>query len=253
MKIALIGTGKVAAHLTERLKRLSLDLSGVLGSSTTKTASFSSFHNIHSLNNYADLAQFDLCFVCVQDSHIRSVLNESLKYCNCVTLSGTFDIHELEKSTFKLGVFYPLQTFSKDALIDFEKIPFFIESEDTEFEQELMNLAEIIGKEGISMNAEQRKHLHLTAVFLNNFTHHICALGNEYAKENNIEFHWFEALLDETFRKIVGGASFKDQTGPAQRGDQNTMEKHIQLLDEMKANVYKTLSDSIQRKKLIND
>lgn len=249
MKIALIGTGNVATHLSERLKELSLNLCGVLGSSPEKTKAFSGSYNIPSLENYSELSEFHLAFVCVQDSRLEAVLNEVSKYCNCVTVSGTFDIQQLKTTIFNLGVFYPLQSFSKDAVIDFRKIPFFIESDNKAFEKELIDLAEIIGSQGIIMNSDQRIHLHLTAVFLNNFAHHVSALGNEYATENNIDFHWFESLLEETFRKIAKGASFSDQTGPAQRNDQNTMQKHLDLLDEMKAKVYQTLSDSIQNKK----
>ena len=248
MKIALIGTGNVATHLAKRLKQCSIEIVGVLGSSKEKTIQFSENHQINSFSSYSDLSKAELTIVCVQDDHLKEVLANALNYSNCVTTSGTFDIRNLNSSSFESGVFYPLQSFSKDAIIDFEKIPFFIETENKTFEGKLIELGNVLGKEAIQMNAESRLNLHVTAVFLNNFTHHISAFANEFAQSKGVEFSWFEALIDETFRKVKKGASFGDQTGPAQRGDKETIEKHLQLLDEMKAKVYATISESIHQK-----
>ncbi len=249
MKIALIGTGNVATHLARRLKECSIEVVGALGSSKEKTIPFSENYQINSFSSYSDLSEAELTIVCVQDHNLKEVLTKALKYSNCVTTSGTFDIGTINNSSsFQSGVFYPLQSFSKDAIIDFEKIPFFIETENKKFEAKLIQLGNVLGKEAIQMNAESRLNLHVTAVFLNNFTHHISALANEFAQSKGVEFSWFEALIDETFRKIKKGASFADQTGPAKRDDQETIQKHLHLLNEMKAKVYATISESIHKK-----
>jgi len=249
MKIALIGTGNVATHIVKRLKQLSIEVVGVLGSSEEKTTAFAQNHQINSFSSYSDLSTAELTMVCVQDDRLTQVLSEALPFCDCATTSGTYDISGMTKTPFQLGVFYPLQTFSKNAVIDFEKVPFFIESDNHSLETKLMELGNLLGKEAVQMNAESRLNLHVTAVFLNNFTHHICALGNEFAQSKGIELSWFEALIDETLRKVKKGALFTDQTGPAKRGDKETIQKHLQLLDEMKAKVYATISDSIYQKK----
>ena len=253
MKIALIGTGNVATHIATRMIELKLDVYGVLGSSNTKSQAFSRKTGIKAILNYQDLSEADLAIVCIQDNKLEAILCETLKYCNCVTTSGTFDVTKLPEMRFRAGVFYPLQSFASDTKVDFSKIPFFIEAPDKLFETELLELGNSLGKEAVAFNATDRTNLHITAVFLNNFTNHICALGNEFAQSKAIDFSWFEALIDETFRKIKRGPSFKDQTGPAQRGDSETMQKHLLLLDEMKAKVYSTLSESIQQKKQTND
>jgi len=253
MKIALIGTGNVATHIANRIIELNLDLFGVLGSSTVKTQLFSEKTGIKALKDYSELSKADLAIVCVQDNKLETTLKETLEFCNCVTTSGTFDITRLPKMNFEAGVFYPLQSFAADTEVDFSKIPFFIEAADRLFEKELLQLGNQLGKEAVIFNASDRINLHITAVFLNNFSNHICALGNEFAQSKGIDFSWFEALIDETFRKIKRGASFKDQTGPAQRGDTETMQKHLQLLDEMKAKIYSTISESIQQKNQTHD
>lgn len=245
MKIALLGTGNVAAHLVPAIQSSSAELLGVLGRTPEKTTVFSSLYRCNAFNSIEALSEADLIVACVRDGDLPELLPQLATLAPVVTTSGSFDIHPLGTTPYPIGVFYPLQTFSPGALIHFKDITFFIESKDETLKQQLFAFGNELGKTAIEMSSEQRTHLHLTAVFLNNFTHHVSALGKTYGEAHGMDYSWFAALLDETFRKIKNGASDADQTGPARRNDTNSIQKHLELLDPAQRAVYEALSNSI--------
>lgn len=248
MKIAIVGTGNVASQLVKRFQELQFPLFGVLGSTKEKTNCFSEKHAITALDNPASVSGTDLTILCVQDSKLGELIPLFSEYSNVVTTSGTFDITPYSESENAVGVFYPLQSFSSGVSINFSSIPVFIESADNEFLATLMKLANDIGESGIEMAGSERVHLHLGAVFINNFTHHINSLAKEYGNDHHIDFSWYSALIDETFRKIKLGARDEDQTGPARRNDRESIQKHLELLDPKMKIVYQALTESIQQK-----
>lgn len=248
MKIAIVGTGNVASQLVIRFQELGVSLLGILGSSPEKTKSFSEKHGIVALESHKQFSDADLTVLCVQDSKLPELIPVFSNYSAIATTSGTFDITTFSNSKYPIGVFYPLQSFTAGATIDFSTIPIFVESAEANFILLLKNLADQIGKVGIEMSGSERVHLHLGAVFINNFTHHINSLAREYGNDHNIDFSWYTALIDETFRKIKLGAQDEDQTGPARRNDEGSIRKHLELLDTQKKIIYQCLSESIQQK-----
>jgi predicted short-subunit dehydrogenase-like oxidoreductase (DUF2520 family) len=71
-------------------------------------------------------------------------------------------------------------------------------------------------------------------------------------EKNGLPFDAMLPLIDETARKVHGLHPKVAQTGPAVRGDENVMGKHLEMLEdepEIKE-IYRLISDSIQ--KIIN-
>ncbi len=248
MKIAIVGTGNVASQLVKRLQELQFPLFGVLGSTKEKTNHFSEKHAITALDNPESVSDADLTILCVQDTKLDKLIPLFSAYSNVVTTSGTFDITPYSESENAVGVFYPLQSFSPGVSLDFASIPVFVESDNHDLLVTLMKLAGDIGKIGIEMRGSERVHLHLGAVFINNFTHHLNSLAKGYGDDHHIDFSWYSALIDETFRKIKLGARDEDQTGPARRNDRESIQRHLELLDPKMRIVYQTLTESIQQK-----
>ena len=149
--------------------------------------------------------------------------------------------------TPNIGVFYPLQTFSKSKRVDFEEVPFFIESENTETEKVLMAMGKAISKKVFKISSTDRKALHVAAVFASNFTNHMMYIAEKVMKENKLKFDWLKPLIAETINKSLSIGPEKAQTGPARRGDLEILDRHLEFLQENEpiAEIYKVISQHI--------
>ena len=98
-------------------------------------------------------------------------------------------------------------------------------------------------------DSEQRRNIHLAAVFTCNFANHMYALGERLLQKNGLPFDILLPLIDETARKVHGLSPRSAQTGPAVRCDTGVIEKHLDMLaDEPEMQrLYRLLSDDIHR------
>ncbi|MCS6833231.1 MAG: DUF2520 domain-containing protein, partial [Flammeovirgaceae bacterium] len=153
-----------------------------------------------------------------------------------------------DKVAEEIGVFYPLQTFSKDKEVDFSQIPFFIEANTTSLTDFLVKIASRLSNEVYEMNSEERKRLHLAAVFACNFTNHLLTIAHQELMKLKVPFEVLHPLIVATINKALEITPFAAQTGPAIRRDQNTMSIHLQLLEErpLVQQIYRLLSENIQ-------
>lgn len=246
IKVALIGSGNVAQHLIKAFaKSKKIDVTQVF--SRQKEALTSLLDSDKITNNLNDLAAADVYIIAVSDDAIATVSSQ-LPFENrlVVHTSGSVPLDALDQKNRK-GSFYPLQTFSKKAEVDFSQIPIFLESENESDFKLLENLAENVSQKVYKINSEQRKALHVSAVFVNNFVNHLYQIGNEICLENKVPFEVLKPLILETANKVMTLSPKEAQTGPAIRNDKQTIASHLALLsDENQKNIYKTLTQSIQ-------
>ncbi|OGS74999.1 MAG: hypothetical protein A3G95_05235, partial [Flavobacteria bacterium RIFCSPLOWO2_12_FULL_31_7] len=189
----------------------------------------------------------DIYIICVTDNAISDVSNQ-LPFENrlVVHTSGSTDFDVLDAKN-KRGVFYPLQTFSKNKTVDFSEIPICLETENASDYLIVEKLAKSISNSVYKIDGKQRKAIHVSAVFACNFVNHLYEIGNEICVENNIPFEILQPLIEETAQKIKTLSPKDAQTGPAVRNDSKTIEKHIDFLtDENQKEIYKILTKSIQ-------
>jgi predicted short-subunit dehydrogenase-like oxidoreductase (DUF2520 family) len=191
----------------------------------------------------------DIIIVAVPDHKLKGVL-ENIR-CRPDTLvahtAGSFGIDLFPGYLSRRGVFYPLQTFSRERKVDFTGLPVLLESSDIHSSALLEELAASIGAKSFFVNTEQRIMIHLAAVFICNFTNHMLTGGKMVAEKAGIPFEIFYPLLQETISKAIELGPEQSQTGPAVRNDQNTIEKHLELLSfspELKK-IYKEITMSI--------
>src|SRR5690606_6976147 len=130
-----------------------------------------------------DLKPADITLISVTDSAIAEV-SVNIPYNDALVAhtSGTTALEVLNDKNRK-GVFYPLQTFSKSKKINFKEVPLCLEAEDIDDLNELKLLAEELSDKVFEISSEQRKSLHVAAVFVSNFTNHLYSIGNEICKE----------------------------------------------------------------------
>lgn len=246
IKVVLIGSGNVAHHLIEAFAKSKIvEVTQVF--SRQKESVSPLFDSNKITDDYNNLAKADLYIIAVSDDAIATVSSQlTFKNRLVVHTSGSVSLDVLDKKNRK-GSFYPLQTFSKKKAVDFSQIPICLESEnDSDFEL-LDKVAQSISNTVFKINSEQRKALHVSAVFVNNFVNHLYQMGNEICEANKVPFQILKPLILETANKVMTLSPAAAQTGPAIRNDKQTIASHLDfLLDENQKNIYTILTQSIQ-------
>ncbi len=250
IKASIIGSGKVAQHLIVALQNsiingAEIELVQVHTRQKSTVSHLLDFNKI--TDDWSTLAEADLYIIAVSDDAISNV-SEQIPYKNklVVHTSGGISLEALAPNNRK-GVFYPLQTFSKNKVVNFKTIPICIESQNASDFQLLQKVAQSISDSVFAINSEQRKALHVAAVFVSNFSNHMYKIGNDICIENNLPFEILSPLIQETAEKITQLSPNEAQTGPAIRNDKETINAHLTLLsDENQKNIYTILTQSIQ-------
>ncbi|WP_276359763.1 Rossmann-like and DUF2520 domain-containing protein [Daejeonella sp. H1SJ63] len=249
MKIVLLGSGNVATHLGRAFKMAGQTVSQVWSRNLLHAAELADTLAAEPVTDLFDLEpDADLYIISVKDEGIadlasRLKLNDKL----VVHTSGTTGISALEGVSSKFGVFYPLQTFSKVKSVEFRQIPIAVEGNTPEVCALIRSIADRLSENVIELDSEQRRTLHISAVFACNFTNHLFALAKELLEEQKLDFDLLRPLIAETAEKIQMNDPASVQTGPAVRGDVSTMSAHLELLrnkPELKL-IYEKLSQSI--------
>ncbi|MCC9074315.1 DUF2520 domain-containing protein [Flavobacterium sp. F-65] len=246
IKITLIGSGNVSQHLINAFaKNSAIELIEVY--SRTKKDISPLLNSNKIVTDLTLLKEADLYIIAVSDDAIATV-SEQLPFKNklVVHTSGTASLQAINKKN-RSGVFYPLQTFTKNKEVDFKAIPLCLEAENSSDYLVLETVAKSISDAVYSINSEQRKALHVAAVFVNNFTNHLYQIGQEICEEHQVSFDILKPLIAETANKINTLSPIDAQTGPAKRNDTTTIESHLSYLsDENQKNIYALLTKSIQ-------
>jgi len=247
LEVVILGSGNVGNHLVQRFEK-STDVN-VIQWYNRNLPNINSFpKSIIKTNNINNLLEADIYIIAVNDDKIREV-SSKLKFNNrliCHT-SGSKNLKELSSKN-RRAVFYPLQTISKSSDINNIKTPFCIECENKDDTKILEKLCNSIDSKFYNINSKQREKLHLAAVFVNNFTNQMYSIAKEITDENNIDFDILKPLILETANKINNLDPKSVQTGPAIRGDFETIKKHINNLTDIKhKSVYKILSSLINK------
>lgn len=245
ISITIIGSGNVAQHFIKAVSK-SVDLELVQVYARTKE---SVLHLVSTDKIISETSQFkdaDLYLIAVSDDAISNV-SHLLPFNNKLVAhtSGSVAIDELSNSNRK-AVFYPLQTLSKNKDVNFKKIPLCLEAQNESDLKLIKQVAGSISDKVFEVNSEQRKSLHVAAVFVSNFVNHLYKIGNDICLEHNVPFDILKPLIQETAKKIELLSPNEAQTGPAKRKDSQTINKHLEILtDKNQKEIYKILTKSI--------
>lgn len=245
IKVSVIGSGNVAHHLIHAFsKTAEIELVQVCTRKAESASDLVSYAQI--ITDIRDLIPVDLVIFAIPDDAI-SEISQHIPFSNhlVVHTSGTKEMAVLDDRNRK-GVFYPLQTFSKAASLDFKTVPICLEAQNEADFQILETVAKSISNSVYKINSEQRKALHIAAVFVCNFVNHLYQMGHDICSENKVPFDILKPLIQETAHKILALSPKEAQTGPAKRGDTQTINAHLSFLtDENKKEIYTILTKSI--------
>ena len=243
--IILLGSGNVATHLGIALKNSNYTIVQVFSKSIKNAKLLAKKLDTHFTNDLTKLKPADLIIVSINDDAILSVLSK-IKDTAIVHTSGSIGLDVFKQKFTNYGVFYPLQTFNKEVDINISEIPFCIEGNSLEFEMEIIEIAKALSKNVVKMNSQQRKQLHIAAVFACNFSNHMYSIADDLLAKKNIDFKILLPLIRKTNTNLENYRPKEVQTGPAKRKDTAIIQEHIATIKENEIKeLYRRISDNI--------
>lgn len=250
MKIVLIGAGNLATHLGKALHAAGHDMVQVFSRTMQSAETLASLLDAEPLTNMAQVRDdADVYIFSVKDSALEQLISQLCGGEKKVFLhtAGSMPMSVFRGKALHYGVLYPMQTFSKQREVDFSIIPCFIEANDEFALKQIEGLAGQISHRVFQLSSEDRKYLHLSAVFACNFANHCYAASQKLLQQHGIPFDVMLPLIDETAAKVHGMTPKEAQTGPAVRYDENVIGKQIQLLENQPyfQKIYDCMSKSI--------
>jgi len=253
MKVVFIGSGNVATQLGFALKSKGITISQIYSRTELNAQELAEKLDAKYTNEISEIDKnADIYIYALKDNSFLNFLNKFNLPQNAlhVHTAGSIHISSFEGFATRYGVFYPLQTFSKERMIDFGEIPICIETSNEEVERKLKDLANLLTKKVYVLDSDQRKQLHLAAVFACNFSNYMYDIASEVMKKSGIGFEILHPLIMETASKAKTLTPFKAQTGPSVRYDEKTIRTHLWMLQEMPEfkKVYMLLSNDIHER-----
>lgn len=250
--LTFIGAGNVATHLSQALSQHHCRIRQVFSRTEEPARELAGKLGAAYTTRLDEIdAGSDLYIVSIKDSALNEVLppltrrNPDALF---VHTAGSVPMSIWNGLARRHGVIYPMQTFSKQRAVDFTAVPFFIEANSEEDTRLLVQLARRLSGKVYEASSEQRKYLHISAVFACNFANHMYAVCHHLLSKHGLPFEAMLPLIEETTRKIHFLTPEEAQTGPARRNDRNIIEDHLHMLENEPelAEIYRNISRSIR-------
>lgn len=248
-RVNIIGAGNVAYYFCEQLQS-KVDIVTIFSQHLENSNAISQKYKSVGVNDLSRLsADVDLNIVCVKDDVLTTILKKLDKKIPVVHTSGSRGI-DLMKDFETCGIFYPLQTISKNRAQEKISVPFLIEANSTKFGEALMQFCRTyFSSDAIFANSETRAQIHLAAVFANNFTNFLLSVSKDILDKKQIDFKILEPLMKETINKAFQTNPNDAQTGPAKRKDVELMDDQLRRIEsEELKELYKLISKLIAKK-----
>lgn len=250
--IDIIGAGNLAWNLAPAFENAGVSVRQVYSRDTEKAHKLANRLYEGQVKEDLDFSKSnaDVIIIAVSDDAIEEVAKEVSLPENIILVhtSGSIALSELGyAATPNIGVFYPLQTFTKNQQVDFSTIPILIEGENRQTVDVLSSLSKTLTSNVNIISSAQRQQIHLAAVFASNFTNWMLTQSETILKDANLDFSLIHALIAQSINNAIQSGPDHSQTGPAKRADYEVLDKHMQLLESKPEHqeLYKLVSQQI--------
>lgn len=233
LRVSFIGAGNVGTRMAERLRELGAEVVQICSRTGTPVSEL-------------DPSKADLVILAVSDDAIAPILAEvpAAGEALWVHTAGSVGMDVFDSAKFpRHGVLYPLQTMLKDTPVDWTQVPLLVEGD-----PEVERIARLMSPSVARLDSESRRRLHAAAVICCNMVMYLWSLSKEITDRAGLPYDMLYPLMKMTLDRALTIGPDAAMTGPAKRGDLNTIRKHLQALPEDIAEIYKDLSDHILRK-----
>jgi predicted short-subunit dehydrogenase-like oxidoreductase (DUF2520 family) len=247
--ISIIGAGNLASSLVPAIVQAGFQIEFIASKSSQSAIDLARKYNISVAKNLNEIKS-KIIIIATNDSSIETVSDKLQNNQAQIVLhtAGSISIDVLIKKHSNAGILYPLQTFTKNKLVDLTNIPICIEASNEKTLKVIKEVAQLLSNTVTELSSEQRLALHCAAVFTNNFTNLMYTTGNDILKSHNIDFNLLHPLIIETAQKVISNAPEQNQTGPAIRDDSKTITAHKQLIGGQQLEMYELLTKWIKNR-----
>ena len=178
------------------------------------------------------LNSFDVYIYTVADHALRAVVaTVNAPRALHLHTSGSMPIGVFGADKPHAGILYFFQSFNREHLIDdWSGIPCIIEGRNIDDVAAIYSLAQSLTNRIYEAGQHDRERLHVAGVFANNYTNLMYRIASEILRDTQIPFEALFPLIDQTASKIHAMSPREAQTGPAQRGDEEVIRHHVELL-----------------------
>jgi len=233
MNIVIIGSGNAATVLGRKFKTAGHAIVQIISRNASQASELAYEWDTESAN-YLSLINrdADVYLIAVTDSAIPSVVADLRLPGKVIAhTAASVPMEVLKHVSTHYGVFYPLQSLIKE-MNELPEIPIFIDGNDEFARRTLEKLAHSISFDHVlPAGDEQRIKMHIAAVIVNNFVNHLYTLIEDYCRKEGLDFKQLVPLIEETASRLEKASPKDVQTGPAIRGDQVTIDKHLEILE----------------------
>lgn len=251
--VVIIGCGNVAWHVAKQLANLKKYSVTVYNHKVNPNLKrFSTELNCTITVGLNDVSpEADFYFICVADKFVSAISKKiTIVKKNAIIMhtAGSLPLNAIKTKWSNVGVFYPLQTFSKNDKVNWKQVPLVLEGINADTKRRMKTLADSFSNEVLFLNYEERLRVHLCAVMVNNFTNALFTAASDLLeKYHSGSFKLLMPLIRQTVCKLESMSPREAQTGPAKRNDRNVIKKHLELLsgEKLVEEIYKQLTKLI--------
>lgn len=244
-KSILLGYGALGISLTRIIESRALTFSFIIDPSP-KTVPGSHGTWFEDLSQIPAEFKPSLIIIAVQDAQILSATKainnrfKNLKECLIVHTSGSTDLSVLEnlkKKGATIGSWHPMMSFTvRQPITSIEGIITGIDGDKKAIDI-LSSFSRHLGAIPFHINESNRVLYHLLGVFASNFLVAYLALLEEIFQQitiNNpdISFDALKPIMQKTMTNVFSDSPAKALSGPVQRKDYSTIQKHLEVLKE---------------------
>lgn len=240
MKVDVIGIGKVGSHISTALNSKSNEEGRDIDCRAVNSRTLEGFRE-----------DADILLLTVSDSAIAELAGKLSGFKGILAhVSGSTSINVLGR-TERGGVFYPFQSFSKEAEVEFRNVPILIEATDQASLEKLSELGNMLSRNVLTADGEKRRLLHLAGVFGCNFVNEMMAIAFAILDASRLPRQLLYPLIELTVRKALDAGPENVRTGPASRGDMATIAlQQCELAENPELlKIYDSITDLILHRK----
>ena len=229
-RILLVGTGRMAYQLGYSLLQHKADLVGVAGRNLKALNELALFLDRRAYGLHEPLPKVDLILLAVSDDAIAEVA-AALPAADAVVAhtAGAKDMDVLAPHAHR-GVLWPIQSLSHGAPVDMREVPLVVDGNDEKALGMLDELARRLSDSVLQLPHGRRQHIHLAAVLASNFPVFLLGEARRLLREQQLPPDLLMPLWRMTASKAAAIGPAEALTGPARRGDLETIQKHLDLL-----------------------
>ncbi len=230
--ISIVGSGNVATHLALALHDAGCTVHQVLSRSFEHAQMLARRVDAQPIDRWQRLDEdADVYLLAVTDDALYDLaLDLRLPSALVLHTSGSTPLTVLKPISRRHGVVWSPQTFVRDIAMDYRRLPLCIEGSSPEVEVEMEELMSLVSPCIYHLDHEQRRQAHLAAVWVSNFVNALNATAQDLMARNGLDFDMLRPLAEQTLRKWDYGNLWLQQTGPAIRHDEKTLNAQRRLL-----------------------